>query len=520
MWTKNSTDLDGISSKLLKAISYEIERPLAHIFSLSLSTGIFPEKLKSTRVIPIHKSGDTTNCDNYRPISLVNAFSKILEKIVSTKLTNHLQQNNLIYEHQYGFLKGKSTEHALIHITNKIGQALNENKYCVGIFLDLKKAFDVVPHSIKLEKLGITGTALAWFESYLSNRTQKVDINGNLSDTAYLDALSVFQGTSLGPILFLCFINDLPRATDLFSVLYADDTTGLDSDSDLGMLMTRVSVELKKLSVWFQCNKIALNINKTKYIVFHVPSKKVDNNIKLMLDTNTDNSHPDPSLISEIERIHNGHANPSLRSFKLLGIYFDEHMNFNANSNALTSKLSRAIFFLNRVKHTLTPKALKSLYISFFHSHLLYCTNIYSCTSQTNINKIFLQQKKAIRIITNSSYTAHTAPLFARLNILPLEKVITHAKLSFMHTVYYGTAPTSFNNIWQTQAQRHPDLNLRNATDIYVPFPRIDLFKRMPIYSLPTVWNSHDIIRYYANRTTFSIALHELLHTTEVQEED
>jgi hypothetical protein len=122
--------------------------------------------------------------------------------------------------------------------------------------------------------------------------------------------------------------------------------------------MTRVSVELKKMSVWFQCNKMALNINKTKYIVFHVPSKKVDNSIKLMLDTNTDNSHPVPSLISEIERIHNGHANPSLRSFKLLGIYFDEHMNFSANSNALTSKLSHTIFFLNRVKHTLTPKAL------------------------------------------------------------------------------------------------------------------------------------------------------------------
>jgi hypothetical protein len=265
---------------------------------------------------------------------------------------------------------------------------------------------------------------------------------------------------------------------------------------------------------------MAININKTKYLVFHVPSKKVDNSIKLTLDMNTDNSHPDPLLISEIERIHNGHANPSLRSFKLLGIYFDEHMNFNANSTALTSKLSRAIFFLNRVKHTLTPKALKSLYISFFHSHLLYCTNIYSCTSQTNLNKIFLQQKKAIRIITNSAYTAHTAPLFASLSILPLEKVITHAKLSFMHTVYYGTAPTSFHNIWQTQAQRHPEINLRNATDIYVPFPRIDLFKRMPIYSLPTVWNSHDIRRYYANRTTFSIALLELLHATEVQEDD
>ncbi len=137
--SKNSRDLDGISSKLLKAISYEIERPLAHIFSLSLASDTFPKALKSTRIIPIYKAGDTTNCDNYRPISLVNAFSKILEKIVSTKLTQHLEQNNLIYEHQYGFLKGKSTEHALLHITNRIGQALNENKYCVGIFLDLKK---------------------------------------------------------------------------------------------------------------------------------------------------------------------------------------------------------------------------------------------------------------------------------------------------------------------------------------------------------------------------------------------
>ena len=171
------------------------------------------------------------------------------------------------------------------------------------------------------------------------------------------------------------------------------------------------------------------------------PPKKVDKNTKLMLDSNIPNTPFNPDLIFEIERIHNSHANPSLRSFKLLGIHFDEHLNFNANTNALISKLSRSIFFINRVKHTLTPKALKSLYTSFFHSHLLYCTNIYTCTSQTNISKIFLQQKKAIRIITKSSYNAHTAPLFERLDILPLDKVITHAKLTFMHSVYYGHAP-------------------------------------------------------------------------------
>lgn len=167
---KSSTDLDGISSKLLKSVRAEIESPLAHIFNLSLTTGVFPHKLKASKVVPIHKAGDKTNCDNYRPITLVNAFSKILEKIVYQKLTLHLERNNLIYKHQYGFQRGKSTEHALLHIINTAATALNENKYCIGIFLDLKKAFDTVPHDIllkKLEKLGITNTALLWFTRYL-----------------------------------------------------------------------------------------------------------------------------------------------------------------------------------------------------------------------------------------------------------------------------------------------------------------------------------------------------------------
>jgi hypothetical protein len=163
----------------------------------------------------------------------------------------------------------------------------------------------------------------------------------------------------------------LPRATELFSVLYADDTTGLDSDSDLQTLMTRVSTELRKMAIWFQSNRMALNINKTKYIIFHVPSKKVDKNEVLRLDLNIPDTPFDPNLILEIERIHNSHANPSLRSFKLLGIHFDEHMNYKANTQALIIKISGSIFFINRAKHTLTPKALKALYTSFFHSHLL-----------------------------------------------------------------------------------------------------------------------------------------------------
>ena len=507
--SKNSTDLDGISTKLLKAVRAEIEAPLAHIFNLSLTTGDFPQKLKASKVVPIHKTGDRTNTDNYRPITLVNTFSKILEKIVYQKLTTHLEQNNLIYEHQYGFTKNKSTEHALLHVVNTAAKALNDNKYCIGIFLDLKKAFDTVPHDIllkKLEKLGITGTELLWFSNYLSNRSQRVEVNGAISESKDLN-MSVFQGTILGPTLFSCFINDLPNSTELLTILYADDTTGLDSDSDLTTLISRASTELTKMATWFRANKMSLNTNKTKYIIFHAPGKKITSDMSLTIDENTPNTPHDPSLITTVERIHSRHPDYNSQAFKLLGIYLDEHLNFNYNTAQLSNKLSRANFFLNRVKHTLSPKALKALYLSFFHSHLLYCTTIYSCTSQTNIATLFKQQKKAIRNITGAQYLEHTASLFEHLRILPLDKIITQAKATFMHSIFYDYAPASFSDTWHTTRQLNPELNLRNSHNFYLDFPRIELFKKLPLYSLPSAWNELGDLRFQRNKFTFKFAM-------------
>ena len=167
-----SPDLDGLCLQLIKFIISDINIPLSHIFNLSFDTGVFPEKLKECRTVPIYKAGDTKLCDNYRPFSLVNTLSKILEKIVAIKLTNHLQINDLLYKHQYGFQKGKSTEHNLIHVVNFIANALNNGNFCIGVFLDLKKAFDVCDHGILLKKLkqfGITNKAHDWFSSYLRN---------------------------------------------------------------------------------------------------------------------------------------------------------------------------------------------------------------------------------------------------------------------------------------------------------------------------------------------------------------
>jgi hypothetical protein len=274
---KTSCDVQGQSTKMIKFISNEISRPLSHVFNLSLSQGVFPEKLKKCRVIPVYKSGDQLDVDNYRLISLLSSISKILEKIVADKLIYHLLSNDLLYNHQYGFLPKKSTEQNLLHIVNYITNALNDGMFCVGVFLDLRKAFDVCSLEIllkKLKKMGIQGNAHKWFESYLTNRSQCVDIAGIFSDQINLDIL-VIQGSTLGPILFLCYINDFWTATSLFSVLFADDTTCLAKGYILSELTAYVNDELRKIANWFRSNKMALNTSKTKFMIFRTRGKNI-----------------------------------------------------------------------------------------------------------------------------------------------------------------------------------------------------------------------------------------------------
>ncbi len=183
-----------------------------------------------------------------------------------------------MYAHQYGFLPNRSTEHNLLQIVNYISRALNEGNYCIGVFPDLKKAFDVCSHEIllkKLRKMGIRGIALSWFKNYLAGRSQYVDVNGSKWDPLEID-ISVIQGSTLGPILFLCYINDFFTATSLFSILFADDTTCLGQGKNLKDLTNYVNCELQKISNWFRSNKMAVNTAKTKFIVFRTRGKRID----------------------------------------------------------------------------------------------------------------------------------------------------------------------------------------------------------------------------------------------------
>ena len=289
MKPKMSSGADFISTKLLKEIAPLIITPLHYLINMSLETGFVPSEMKLAKIVPVFKEGNCHEYTNYRPISLLNSFSKLLEKIVSKQLIRFLNINQIIYKHQYGFRAGHSTSHSVLHLTDEIYKALNQKPSgkTLTIFIDLKKAFDTVDHEILLKKMstyGIRDSANLWFKNYLRDREQFVSIHGIESGTKKMSC-GVPQGSVLGPLLFLLFINDLPNGTEFLTLLFADDTTFQVSDSDLNKLFDVANFELEKASVWFTANKLTLNVKKTKFMLFSEGQSNIGNNSLKIGDT-------------------------------------------------------------------------------------------------------------------------------------------------------------------------------------------------------------------------------------------
>ena len=270
---------DGLKSSMIKHIKESITVPLVHICNRSFVTGIFPSELKIANVVPIYKSGDEMVFSNYRPVSVLPVFSKLLERLVYNRLISHINDNKLLYEYQFGFQKGKSTHLAIMMLVDKITEALDQGESVVGVFLDFSKAFDTVDHNIllqKMDKYGITGVELQWFEDYLSNRMQYVTYNNHKSSHEKIHC-GVPQGSILGPILFLLYINDLTSVSEYcFSVLFADDTNMFITGKDMDTLCHQLNEYLRNVQEWLQCNKLSLNVLKTHYMIFTPRNKLID----------------------------------------------------------------------------------------------------------------------------------------------------------------------------------------------------------------------------------------------------
>jgi hypothetical protein len=493
---KKTADMNGISMHLIKLLSPELIVPLKHIFNLSLSEGTVPSQLKIAKVIPVFKSGDCQDLNNYRPISLLPSISKVLEKIVCARLNVYLNNNSIINDNQFGFRKNFSTTHAMSHLVNKISNALNEKKHTVVIFCDLRKAFDTCNHTIlfkKLAKYGICGLELEWFKSYLNDRKQFVQVGEAVSSERAI-GIGVPQGSILGPILFLLYINDIPEFTKLLALLFADDTALVASDEDLERLALYINTELQKVCFYFRQMGLSLHPEKTKYIIFSNDKNINNKQFKLYVNNNNNTAadSQDPSLIYELERVKSTDNMPAI---KYLGVYFDPLLTFKYHISQITSKIARALFTIRQVKNFLPPSALKTLYFALVHCHLTYATVIWSACSQSTLKQLITKQKMAIRTISSAKYNAHTEPLFKSLKILPLDKLIYQQKTEFMFCYAKNLLPKALAGSWQTvQERRNQDdvpnqRHLRNDHDLFVPRICSTMAGKLPLFTLPKCWN-------------------------------
>ena len=341
--------------------------PITYIINKSLDTGIIPDDFKIAKVIPIYKSSDPSLLKNYHPISLLPAFSKLLEKIMYDKLMSFLVSKNIFYKHQYGFRPTYSTIHPIIHFLNHCAEANNKTnpEYTLAVFCDLSKAFDVIDHTIILDKLnhyGIRGIANNWLQNYLANRQQYVQLENSKSSLKPIKC-GVPQGSILGPLLYLIYVNDIENSCDSNILSFADDTTMYSSHSDINSLFEMGNTEINNVYAWFCTNKLSLNAGKTKYIIIKPRQRHCDT------------------------RIGN---NCSETSTKFLGILIDVNLSWKQHISYLNSKISKTLFTIKQVKHFLPYDSLKKLYSTLVESHLSYGIMAWGNASEsTNINFTF-----------------------------------------------------------------------------------------------------------------------------------
>ena len=411
---KTSTDCDGIDMTVLKKVIDGISKPLAYIVNSSFQTGIFPDRMKIAKVIPLYKANNKHHFTNYRPVSLLSQFSKILEKLFNKRLDLFIEKNTLLSHSQYGFRSQRSTSLALLELIEGITTYLDKKLHVLGIFIDLKKAFDTINHTIlanKLEKYGIRGTVLQWVRNYLNNRRQFVKM-GDTSSSCLDITCGVPQGSVLGPKLFLLYINDIVNVSDLFKfVLFADDTNILYAGDNLEDLLEGVSTELLKLKKWFNLNKLSLNVNKTKLILFGENTE--DTQINIQLDG------------ANIERV---------QEIKFLGTIIDEKISWKPHVKYIHSKLSKSTAVMNKAKYFLDHISLKILYHALISPYLNNGAEVWGNTYKTTIDPLVKIQKRAIRIIHKVGFLEHTHELFLQSKIL-----------KFTYLVKFKTGQILFN---------------------------------------------------------------------------
>lgn len=400
---KKSSGADGIPVFILKKCIVAFAKHLVHIINVSMEEGKFPHDLKNTIIIPVFKKGDPDNLANYRPISLQSSFSRFFEKAMYNRIIDFFTSQKMLHNFQHGFLKQKSTDTAVFNLIEKVLDAFERGSKVCGLFLDLSKAFDSINHDLILDKLyryGVRGQAYSWLDSYLRNRAQRVRIiveGAKLYSGTENALVGVPQGSVLGPLLFIIFLNDLPATVSGNNLVinYADDTNLLIEADNIPDLVSKSDLQIRTMSNWFERNELILNQNKTQCVFFKTSRSNATYPQTIELKNYTLNT---------------------LDCSKFLGIYIDSALNYQNHVDILCKKLSSSCYALRILAGHLNQDALKTAYYGGFYSYLKY--GIIFWGNSSNILRVFVIQKRAMRILNRMHFRDTCRGVFRGSNML------------------------------------------------------------------------------------------------------
>nr|CAI5833762.1 unnamed protein product [Callosobruchus analis] len=417
-----------LTVRLIKELFDTIGYPLLNIINTSLQNGILPPELKKSTVVPVPKTRNPGKYEDLRPINLMPVVEKILEILVHGELVDHLVKNEILYEGQSGFRQDHSCETACQLVCAKWKKEIDEGKIIVSVFVDLKRAFETIDRKRlleKCEKYGLKGVVLKWLNDYLSNRWQRVKIENVYSECLKVEH-GVPQGSVLGPLLFLIYINDIQHfLKESFISLFADDTLISVSGSNIKHVVEIVNREMIHLSEWLKCNKIKLNVQKTKCMVIgsRHNCQRVSDNISVKIDDIS---------ISVVDQI------------KYLGVQIDQQLNFSKHVDYICKKLGKKIGYFRRIAPKLSTWCKRVVYNTIIYPHFTYCSSLLIACSAEDKHKLQLLLNKCMRILLGCSKYTPIRDMLNNLKFLNIEQIIQEANLVLLFKIINKKAPNYF----------------------------------------------------------------------------
>ena len=491
--------VDNMDVRLLKLVANLIATPVCHMLNLSFEKCVFPQAWKIAKIVPLPKNATVPfSGPNSRPISLLPAMSKIMEKIAFEQIQCYFSANDLNTDFQHAYRGGHSTSTALIQMTDDWHREINNKNLVGAVLLDFSAAFDIIDHNLLLQKLkgyGFNSTAILWLGNYLANRKQTVYFNGHFSEFKSLNC-GIPQGSCLGPLLFSVFTNELPlTVTNAKIAMYADDSTIYVSESTIEMLNNVLNNELQLVLDWVTHNKLVLNVSKTKSLVFGT---------KHLLSN-------DPKLNLYIK----GMAVEQVQKTKLLGIIVDSNLSWAQHIGKVVVKMGRGLSVIRRCSHFLPKNIMGNVIKTIVLAHLDYCSEVWSGAAMSHIKKLQIAQNKAARCLLRCSYRSNVKIMHNFLSWLSVKNRFTASLLNFTRKISVTKLPRVLYKCLSFSSDKH-NYNTRHAMEGRFTLPKVktNRAKSTALYRAMSKWNTmpgHIIQENCKNRFKLLLKKHLLV---------